>query len=113
MPLDGDPRAAWALLDHGKFEFRRSAYDVERAATKIAEIQLPRAALSTVEKNSLAFGYWTERHVEALITPRTKAIAPVHYAGVGCEMDEILTFCQARGIAVIEDNAHGLFGDRR
>jgi predicted phosphodiesterase len=35
MPLDGDPRAAWALLDHGKFEFRRSAYDVERAATKM------------------------------------------------------------------------------
>ena len=35
MPLDGDTRAAWALLDHGKFEFRRSAYDVERAATKM------------------------------------------------------------------------------
>jgi predicted phosphodiesterase len=35
MPLDGDPRAAWALLDHGKFDFRRSAYDVERAATKM------------------------------------------------------------------------------
>jgi predicted phosphodiesterase len=35
MPLDGDARAAWALLDHGKFEFRRSAYDVERAATKM------------------------------------------------------------------------------
>ncbi len=35
MPLDGDPRAAWALLDDGTFEFRRSAYDVERAATKM------------------------------------------------------------------------------
>ena len=35
MPLDGDTRAAWALLDHGKFEFRRSAYDVERAAAKM------------------------------------------------------------------------------
>jgi predicted phosphodiesterase len=35
MPLDGDTRAAWALLDDGKFEFRRSAYDVERAATKM------------------------------------------------------------------------------
>jgi hypothetical protein len=36
-----------------------------KLASRIAEIQLPRAALSTVEKNSLAFGYWTERHVEA------------------------------------------------
>ena len=36
-----------------------------KLAAKIAEIQLPRAALSTVEKNALAFGYWTERHVEA------------------------------------------------
>lgn len=35
MPLDGDPRAAWALLDHGTFDFRRSAYDVERAAAKM------------------------------------------------------------------------------
>lgn len=35
MPLDGDPRAAWALLDHGEFDFRRSAYDVERAAAKM------------------------------------------------------------------------------
>jgi hypothetical protein len=35
-----------------------------KLASKIAEIQLPRAALSTVEKNALAFGYWTERHVE-------------------------------------------------
>jgi predicted phosphodiesterase len=35
MPLDGDTRAAWALLDHGKFEFQRSAYDVERAAAKM------------------------------------------------------------------------------
>ena len=36
-----------------------------KLAAKIAEIQLPRAALSTVEKNALAFGYWTEKHVEA------------------------------------------------
>ncbi|HVM68394.1 MAG TPA: dTDP-4-amino-4,6-dideoxygalactose transaminase [Gaiellaceae bacterium] len=44
------------------------------------------------------------------ITARTKAIVPVHYAGVGCEMDAILALARPRGIAVVEDNAHGLFG---
>jgi dTDP-4-amino-4,6-dideoxygalactose transaminase len=51
-----------------------------------------------------------EAKLEALITPRTKAIVPVHYAGVGCEMDAILEIAQRRGVAVVEDNAHGLFG---
>jgi dTDP-4-amino-4,6-dideoxygalactose transaminase len=51
-----------------------------------------------------------ESVLEALITPRTKAIVPVHYGGVGCEMDAILELAAPRGIAVIEDNAHGLFG---
>ena len=37
---------------------------VTKLASKINEIQLPRASLSSAEKNSLAFGYWTERHVE-------------------------------------------------
>ncbi|MCC6341674.1 MAG: hypothetical protein IT166_05720 [Bryobacterales bacterium] len=37
---------------------------MNRLATRISEIQTPRAALSTVEKNSMAFGYWTERHIE-------------------------------------------------
>lgn len=48
-----------------------------------------------------------------LITPRTRAIVPVHYAGVGCEMDPICTLSQQHGIAVIEDNAHGLYGKYR
>lgn len=51
-----------------------------------------------------------ERQLPALITPKTRAIVPVHYAGVGCEMDAILEVARARGILVIEDNAHGLFG---
>lgn len=51
-----------------------------------------------------------ESLIEGLITGRTKAIVPVHYAGVGCEMDEILRIAGCRGIPVIEDNAHGLFG---
>jgi dTDP-4-amino-4,6-dideoxygalactose transaminase len=51
-----------------------------------------------------------EAVLEGLITPRTKAIIPVHYAGVGCEMDAILAIAAKHGIAVVEDNAHGLFG---
>jgi dTDP-4-amino-4,6-dideoxygalactose transaminase len=51
-----------------------------------------------------------ESKLEALITPRTKAIVPVHYAGVGCEMDAIMEIADRHDVAVIEDNAHGLFG---
>jgi dTDP-4-amino-4,6-dideoxygalactose transaminase len=51
-----------------------------------------------------------ERQLESLISNRTKAIIPVHYAGVGCEMDPILVVAKRRGIVVVEDNAHGLFG---
>ena len=51
-----------------------------------------------------------ESKLEALITPRTKVIAPVHYAGVGCEMDKITALAYQHGIAIVEDNAHGLFG---
>src|ERR1017187_6451753 len=50
-----------------------------------------------------------EASLESLITPRTRAIIPVHYAGVGCEMDAIMEVAQRHGIAVVEDNAHGLF----
>jgi dTDP-4-amino-4,6-dideoxygalactose transaminase len=50
-----------------------------------------------------------ETKLEALITPRTKAVVVVHYAGVGCEMDEILRICRRHGVPVVEDNAHGLF----
>lgn len=51
-----------------------------------------------------------ESQLERLITPQTKAIVPVHYAGVGCEMDTIGLIASRHGIAIIEDNAHGLFG---
>jgi dTDP-4-amino-4,6-dideoxygalactose transaminase len=51
-----------------------------------------------------------EAQLERLITPRTRAVVPVHYAGVGCEMDAILSVAQRHGVAVVEDNAHGLFG---
>jgi dTDP-4-amino-4,6-dideoxygalactose transaminase len=48
--------------------------------------------------------------LEALVTDRTRALVVVHYAGVACEMDRILEIAARRGLAVIEDNAHGLFG---
>ena len=51
-----------------------------------------------------------ERHLERLISPRTRAIVLVHYAGVGCEMDAILAIAERHRIPVVEDNAHGLFG---
>ncbi len=51
-----------------------------------------------------------ETRLEALITPRTKAIYVVHYAGVACEMDAIMEIAQRHKLEVIEDNAHGLFG---
>ncbi|MBU1694238.1 MAG: dTDP-4-amino-4,6-dideoxygalactose transaminase [Verrucomicrobia bacterium] len=54
-----------------------------------------------------------ETQLADLITPKTRAVVVVHYTGVGCEMDAILPLARARGIAVIEDNAHGLFGKYR
>ena len=51
-----------------------------------------------------------ESRLEALITPRTRAIVVVHYAGVACEMDAIMEIANRHKISVIEDNAHGLFG---
>jgi dTDP-4-amino-4,6-dideoxygalactose transaminase len=54
-----------------------------------------------------------ERQIEALMTPRTRVIVPVHYAGIGCEMDTILDIARRRDVVVVEDNAHGLFGRYR
>jgi dTDP-4-amino-4,6-dideoxygalactose transaminase len=54
-----------------------------------------------------------ESLIEQRITERTKAIFLVHYAGVGCDMDTVLAIARRHGIAVIEDNAHGLYGKYR
>lgn len=54
-----------------------------------------------------------ETLLEELITPRTRALVPVHYGGVGCEMDAICEIAVRHGVAVVEDNAHGLFGRYR
>lgn len=48
-----------------------------------------------------------ERLVEAAVTPRTKAIVPVHYAGVACEMDTLLDIAKRHGLMIIEDAAQG------
>lgn len=49
-----------------------------------------------------------ERLIEAAITPRTKAIVPVHYAGVACEMDTIMDIARRHGLKVVEDAAQGV-----
>jgi dTDP-4-amino-4,6-dideoxygalactose transaminase len=54
-----------------------------------------------------------EAQLERLITPRTRAVVVVHYAGVGCEMDAIMAIAARHGLPVVEDNAHGLFGRYR
>lgn len=46
--------------------------------------------------------------IEKLITPKTKAIIPVHFAGIPCDMDEILSIAQKHNLKVIEDAAHAL-----
>ncbi len=51
--------------------------------------------------------------LEAAITPRTKAIVVMHYAGIACDMDRISAIALRHGIPVVEDNAHGLFGTYR
>jgi dTDP-4-amino-4,6-dideoxygalactose transaminase len=48
-----------------------------------------------------------EELIPELLTERTRAIVPVHYAGVGCEMLRILNLAQSAGCEVVEDNAHG------
>ncbi len=49
-----------------------------------------------------------ESKIEAAITSRTRAIVPVHYAGVGCEMDTIMAIAEKHGLLVIEDAAQGI-----
>lgn len=51
-----------------------------------------------------------ENLIEAAITPKTRAIVPVHYAGIGCEMDTIMDIAHRHGLFVIEDAAQGMMG---
>jgi len=54
-----------------------------------------------------------ENRIERLITPRTRALVLVHYAGVACELEVITEICRRKGIALIEDLAHGPFAAHR
>jgi dTDP-4-amino-4,6-dideoxygalactose transaminase len=54
-----------------------------------------------------------EKLVEAAITDRTRAIVVVHYAGVACAMEALCAIAGRHGLALIEDNAHGLGGSYR
>jgi dTDP-4-amino-4,6-dideoxygalactose transaminase len=54
-----------------------------------------------------------ETKIEAAITPRTKAIVPVHYAGIGCDMDAIMEIATRHDLLVIEDAAQGLLSTYR
>lgn len=54
-----------------------------------------------------------EEKLESLITSRTRAIVPVHYGGVGCEMDKLTEIADRHGLTIVEDNAHGMFGSYR
>lgn len=49
-----------------------------------------------------------EKHIEEAITRHTRAIVPVHYAGVGCEMDTIMEIARRHNLAVVEDAAQGV-----
>ncbi|MBR5624768.1 dTDP-4-amino-4,6-dideoxygalactose transaminase [bacterium] len=49
-----------------------------------------------------------EKQIEKSITKKTKAIVPVHYAGVGCNMSAIMKIARAHGLRVVEDNAQGV-----
>lgn len=51
-----------------------------------------------------------ERLIEQAITPRTRAIFPIHYAGVACEMDTIMDIAARHGLLVVEDAAQGVYG---
>ncbi len=54
-----------------------------------------------------------ETLIEAAVTPRTKAICVVHYAGVSCEMDPILALASRLGLKVVEDAAQGIMSTYR
>lgn len=52
-----------------------------------------------------------ERLITQAVTPRTRAIAPVHYAGVACEMDAIMALARERKLVVVEDAAQGILAE--
>jgi len=61
------------------------------------------AVLVDVEPDTLTISL---EAFKAAVTPRTRAVMPVHYGGLPCKMDAIIDFARSRGIAIVEDAAH-------
>lgn len=69
-----------------------------------------RPVFADIREETLGFD---ERQLPSLMTPRTRAIVVVHYAGVPCDLDTIMDAARRIGAVVIEDNAHGFLGRYR
>lgn len=54
-----------------------------------------------------------EKHVKRLLSPKTKAIVVLHYAGISCEMDVLQAIADEQSVPIVEDSALGLFGKYR
>lgn len=64
-----------------------------------------RPVLADVDRET---GCLTAEHVERVLTPRTRAIVPVHYAGRMCEMDGLTALAERHGLRIVEDCAHAI-----
>ena len=85
------------------FTFPSTATAFARAGAKVLFCDIERETLGL-----------DPAHLDALLSDESvRAVAPVHYAGVGCDMDGITAAIAGRDVAVVEDNAHGLFGAYR
>lgn len=51
-----------------------------------------------------------EEQAAGLVSPRTRVVVPVHYAGIGCAMDRLVALAKKHQLAIVEDNAHGFMG---
>ncbi len=79
------------------------------ALTFVADINVVRMVGATpILADCESYEDWniSAQSIEKVITPKTKAVIVVHFAGYPCQMDEIVTLCKERGIALIEDCAH-------
>ncbi|MFI1918625.1 dTDP-4-amino-4,6-dideoxygalactose transaminase [Nocardia sp. NPDC020380] len=80
------------------------------AFTSSATAMALRGATVVFADIDLSTGNLDPESVAQLITPRTKAIMVIHYGGVAADMEGLQRLADANGIAIIEDNAHGLGG---
>ena len=81
------------------FTFPSTATAIVRAGARPVFVDIRRDTLNI-----------DEAQIEEAITPRTRALLPVHYNGVGCEMDSLRALSEKYDLRIIEDNAQGLFG---